>query len=539
MKQKWVRLIVSALIVSLCFCFPGTATAQDQTKNLSSDIYDLVNATVLTVEAGTLVTDFLCDIRVKQGYTANIYEKNTVTSQTVIGTGMRLVCLNASSSVTEAYDIAVIGDTSGDGFANVIDMVSLKKYVLKISSPTAIQFVSVNFNGDKTVNILDMVVLKRWILKIKGLPPASNTKEVTNMYTASVANEGYKGRIAEAMKKAERGENITIGFIGGSVTYGSDTGYAVLVANWWKTKFPGKVTVVNAGISGTSSVFGVARADNDIIAKNCDFVIVEYAVNDYDELCGLSYEGLIRKILKSSRNPGILSLFMSYYDNGAFSNIQSIQLPTVQQYHIPAISYMQALQYRVTNEPGFDPAPLFKDIVHQNQPGDAMAADLVIHQLEKIYQKQGLLTVDSSALANPLSISTVDFENAKLYSSSNLTPKSQSGFSLTNSDSWVIWQTKWNNPVSFPKAWSGKAGNFIEFEVDCSVAYIVYHASTGSTPPVDIFVDGTKLLQSSATGGSYAFKLIVPPQDKAVHTVRLEVPATFAGSFMLDGLIAG
>mgnify|MGYP001713161690 CR=1 FL=1 len=75
------------------------------------------------------------------------------------------------------------------------------------------------------------------------------------------------------MRKAKSGEPITVGFLGGSITQGClsstpETCYAYLVYEWWKKQFPDtSVTYVNAGIGGTTSQFGVARADRGFILR--------------------------------------------------------------------------------------------------------------------------------------------------------------------------------------------------------------------------------------------------------------------------------
>lgn len=105
------------------------------------------------------------------------------------------------------------------------------------------------------------------------------------------------------MKKAMAGEDITVGFLGGSITQGRlsstpKTCYAYLVYQWWCNTFPqSNITYVNAGIGGTTSQFGVARADSDLLSKDIDFTVVEFSVNDDDNPHFLeTYEGLIRKI---------------------------------------------------------------------------------------------------------------------------------------------------------------------------------------------------------------------------------------------------
>ena len=75
------------------------------------------------------------------------------------------------------------------------------------------------------------------------------------------------------MKKAIQGEDITVGFLGGSITQGCnasapETCYAYLVYQWWCEKFPkSKIAYINAGIGGTTSQFGAARAESDLLSK--------------------------------------------------------------------------------------------------------------------------------------------------------------------------------------------------------------------------------------------------------------------------------
>ena len=93
-------------------------------------------------------------------------------------------------------------------------------------------------------------------------------------------------RLRRTMKKAQRGEPITVGFLGGSITQGSlsslpTTCYAYLVYDWWVKTFPqSQITYVNAGIGGTTSHFGVGRAKEDLLSFRPDFTTVEFSVND-------------------------------------------------------------------------------------------------------------------------------------------------------------------------------------------------------------------------------------------------------------------
>ena len=126
------------------------------------------------------------------------------------------------------------------------------------------------------------------------------------------ANPGYIWNIKNVMKRAEAGKKLTIGFIGGSITQGSLSStpqkcYAYLVYEWWVRTFPNaRFEYVNAGIGGTTSQFGVARAQDDLLSKNPDFVIAEFSVNDEStEHFMETYEGLVRKILSSKPQPAL------------------------------------------------------------------------------------------------------------------------------------------------------------------------------------------------------------------------------------------
>ncbi len=103
-------------------------------------------------------------------------------------------------------------------------------------------------------------------------------------------------RTKAALKKGE----IVIGFLGGSITEGSDK-WPEYVTSWIIEKFPGvRVKFENVAIGATGSALAIFRAEKEIISKNCDLVFIEYAVNDLGaskEQRARTREGLIRKLL--------------------------------------------------------------------------------------------------------------------------------------------------------------------------------------------------------------------------------------------------
>lgn len=206
-----------------------------------------------------------------------------------------------------------------------------------------------------------------------------------------IKNYGNLKRIQKVMKKAENGEPITVGFLGGSITMGSVSStpkncYAYLTYEWWKSKFPkSKVTYVNAGIGGTTSHFGVSRADSDILYAKPDFVIVEFSVNDRaNEHFEETYEGLLRKILKSESKPAVLIVNSVQYNDG--ENAQEFHNRLGKYYNLPIISMKDSI-YKEVEEGRILVSDITPDNLHPNDKGHKLMSGLIIDFLEKIYQK--------------------------------------------------------------------------------------------------------------------------------------------------------
>lgn len=202
------------------------------------------------------------------------------------------------------------------------------------------------------------------------------------------ANPGYIWDIKNVMKRAEAGEKLTIGFIGGSITQGSLSStsqkcYAYLVYEWWVKTFPqAEFKYVNAGIGGTTSQFGVARAEDDLLAQEPDFVIAEFSVND--ESTGHfmeTYEGLVRKILSSKSHPALMLVHNVCYNNGASAELVHSRI--ARHYNIPSVS-MQGTLYRALLNCKFDNRRITPDDLHPNDCGHELVGMVITKRLEQI-----------------------------------------------------------------------------------------------------------------------------------------------------------
>lgn len=202
-----------------------------------------------------------------------------------------------------------------------------------------------------------------------------------------IANVGNLERLKEVFARAERGERMTLGFLGGSITQGSlsstpQTCYAYLVYQWWCEKFPqAEFAYLNAGIGGTTSQFGVARAGTDLLAGKPDFVIIEFSVNDEStEHFMETYEGLVRKVYRADFSPAVLLVHNVYYHNGG--NAQLMHGRIGRHYGLPAVSMQSSIFPEVVSG-RIENRAITPDDLHPNDAGHALVASVITCFLEK------------------------------------------------------------------------------------------------------------------------------------------------------------
>jgi lysophospholipase L1-like esterase len=194
---------------------------------------------------------------------------------------------------------------------------------------------------------------------------------------------GDPWRLRRFFAKARRGESLTLGVIGGSITCGAiasspDRSYVASVLAWWRARFPQSETrLVNAGLSGTGSLLGAFRVQRDLLQAEPDVVIVEFAVNDA-WVDGAAYEGLLRQILARPNAPAVVLLFMMFESGGGDQEMQS---KVGAHYNLPMVSVRDALWPDIAagHVRWHD---YFVDNVHPNDAGHAFAARCVTALLE-------------------------------------------------------------------------------------------------------------------------------------------------------------
>lgn len=194
-------------------------------------------------------------------------------------------------------------------------------------------------------------------------------------------------RLKECMKRAEGGGELTIGFLGGSITQGSlasEQGktYARRVFAWWKETFPQAVFhYVNGGIGGTTSHYGAARAVTDLLMYQPDFVVVDFSVNDEgNSFFQETYEGVVRRLLSWPSSPAVVLLHNVFYDSGA--NAQETHDKVGEWYALPYVSIRDTV-YRRMEKGEFALEELMPDGLHPNDKGHELIAGEIIRLLNR------------------------------------------------------------------------------------------------------------------------------------------------------------
>ena len=296
-------------------------------------------------------------------------------------------------------------------------------------------------------------------------------------YNGAISNKGNNARIKAVMERAGRGEKITLAFLGGSITQGSvstkpELCYAYRVYKWWCETFPNAdFTYVNGGVGGTTSQFGVARVDNDILSYDPDFVIIEFSVNDDGvEHFKETYEGLVRKVYNSHKKPAVMIVHNVCYDNGA--NAQIVHAAVARHYGIPAVS-MQSTIYPALLSGEILNREITPDDLHPNDEGHELVASVITYGLEKIMESPA----DKEDEVFPEPITANAYEDSTRYQNYNCNPLCR-GFEADISKQKTITDC-------FKGGWTAsKIGDSITFEIVGSCIGVQFRKSVKLPAPV-------------------------------------------------------
>lgn len=339
------------------------------------------------------------------------------------------------------------------------------------------------------------------------------------MYGRAIMSEGDTARLAAAMKKAENGEEVTVGVIGGSITQGSSASnqnncYASKFFSWWSEKFPeGKFNFVNAGIGGTDSYLGVHRVDEQLLSQNPDVVIVEFSVNDTDKTMNkYSYDSLVRKILSAENQPAVILLFTTQEDG---TSLQDVHKEIGAAYDLPMISYRSAV-YPEVEAGTINWKDISPDNIHPNDIGHDIIGQILGRYLDGVYDNAS--SAGEPAPFTAEGVTNDYYKNAHLINAADITATAMDGFEVGQNTVYS----------QFTDNWITTAGGTVSFEVECQNLGIFFLRTTdGKSGTYEVYIDGERKgrLEADFSGGwgNYGFpKQVVLAKETVKHTVEIK-----------------
>lgn len=333
--------------------------------------------------------------------------------------------------------------------------------------------------------------------------PAQTTAPMTEeeqiyfeMLERSVISTGNNERMQNVMEKAGNGEDVTIAYIGGSITQGYNAGtteiFAKLSTDYFRDTFAttGKVNYVNAGLSGTPSLLGLIRSERDIFEAKPDVVFIEFAVNDgQDNMNKSAFESLLRKALMQEQEPAVVLLFsMTETGYTCQSTMQMIGM----NYELPMISVPNALN------PEFEAgrmkwADWADDGSHPNKDGQKLYSEFITHYFDKVAVEE-----PSLPYALPEKMMNLDYTTMKMVDKESVKVLEPGSFHEESGHE------------AFTKGWM-KSTEAVEndsfvFEIECRSLFLVYkEANNADYGTADIYIDGEKVytIDSNTESGWY------------------------------------
>ena len=373
-----------------------------------------------------------------------------------------------------------------------------------------------------------------------------NSEAYQQMIKNSLIQSGNMHRLGKAIARAKNGEDITVAYIGGSITQGAGATPINTECYAYKsfcrfadlTGAKENVHYVKAGVGGTPSELGMVRFDRDVRhgEKDPDVVVVEFAVNDEgDETKGDCYESLVRKILKLDSKPAVILLFSVFADD---YNLQDRLMPVGYQYDLPMISLKNAVtpQFYDKENRIISKNQYFYDIYHPSNLGHTIMADCIANLFREVEKADFESVADNieELLKKAPAIGNT-FDDVKLLDKKDTYDKAVincGGFTETD---YVLQSVEMNLDLDFTKQFpynwmydgtKGCRGSF-EMTITCKSLVLVFKDSgENDAAKAEVYVDGNwvRTADPYVNGWLHCNPLvIIKGSESKEHTVRIQV----------------
>ena len=360
------------------------------------------------------------------------------------------------------------GDIDYDGRISVFDII-LGRQLLTGEYDNAAALKAADADGNKTYEVNDLVLINEFVQgKISEFPEPPKpdnpwdeyvetaSDQYISFYKDAICNMGNTQRLVKKLEAAENGESLTLGYIGGSITEGKN--YSNPFTSYVRNTFAkGSFKEVNIGMSGTSSVVGLVRAEKGLVAQNPDIVVIEFSVNDHEDISyKKSFESLIRKFLEMPNEPAVIVLITR--SKGCFSS--QTQMEAAGKNFDVAVISMNNSMTKAFNSGFLKPDDYYTDEYHPHEKGGQLIADTMAY-----YLRQAMKTENRS---DSYTIPSTSAYGSEYYTCVNMSPNELTNFSAgsftagngydrnnTLSYSYTFQKNSANSPMTFTTTGKG------------------------------------------------------------------------------------
>lgn len=369
-------------------------------------------------------------------------------------------------------------------------------------------------------------------------PAPTPTPEVDwygDMVKKSLITTGNNARLKAVIEKARSGETVYLAAIGGSVTEGAGAGnfgngyaYQFMKAfgETYGTDGGSNVKYVCAGLGGTPSSLGALRYERDVVntlGANPDLLIIEFAVNDADDVTGArAYESMLNQAMTDNPDAAVILLFSVFKSKW---NLQTTYMPIGNYYNLPMVSIKNAVE-KPYKEGHLTDKLFFADEYHPTLYGHGIMKDCLMNLLSVVDAQEA----DPKGVVPQVGKKGLDFLHVKMITSADSPGAVIDTGSFTQTDT-AIHPYFWTGKGAFPENWKhdASAGNkAYTMKLTCRNLMLCYKkANSSQFGDAQVYVDG-ELVKTIAGNPQGAWNncdtiLIIDEKEAAEHTVEVRM----------------
>ena len=381
---------------------------------------------------------------------------------------------------------------------------------------------------------------------VPDAPVEFDSLRYRKMIERSLLQTGNLYRVQRAIEKAQKGEEVVVAYLGGSITQGAGAkpihteSYAYRSYLAFKKRF-GKgegshVKFIKAGAGGTCSELGLTRYEMDVLRRGSvvpDIVFLEYAVNDAgDETDGVCFESLVRMVMDGPGYPAVVLLFSVFMDD---YNLQERMIPVGKRCKTAMISLKNAVTPQFSEEtPVITKRQYFYDLFHPSNDGHRIMADCI----DYFWETAATAPKESAdAAVEPVPAIGEKYRNLRTFDRSNYAAHPEvrhlSEGMFTETDRVLQCVEKDDNPLAtpeFPDNWMKTpegTGEAFSMRLWCKDLLLVYKDSGDvSFGKIEVRVDGTvtRVIDPLEVGWNHCTAYVVFESDVAAeHKIEISM----------------